>query len=142
MSCGTCTLCCKVMEIKELAKPADTWCSNCDVGKGCKVYATRPGSCGEFECVWLQTQDAPEPLGPELRPDICGVVLVGGEALLQAHVDTDRPNAWREGPVGDILAKVAASNRAVAIAIGKRRIGLKGTTAIEWEQSPGGGGRG
>ena len=57
-NCGSCTACCRVYSIKELGKPAGTWCQHCAVGKGCKVYAERPKPCVEFTCAWLHSQTA------------------------------------------------------------------------------------
>ena len=37
-TCGTCTLCCKVMAIAALKKPMNKWCEFCDKGAGCKIY--------------------------------------------------------------------------------------------------------
>lgn len=64
-SCGSCTLCCKVLAIKELDKPANTWCQHAMKSVGCKIYATRPISCQTFICAWISSSA----LGPELRPD-------------------------------------------------------------------------
>ena len=54
-SCGPCTLCCKVMAIKdpELEKPKDVWCQHAKKGCGCGIYDTRPSICRGFECMWL-----------------------------------------------------------------------------------------
>lgn len=51
--CGDCTLCCKVMAIEQLAKPASSWCQHCRPGHGCLSYATRPDECCDFDCLWL-----------------------------------------------------------------------------------------
>lgn len=51
--CGTCTLCCKVMEVSELSKPAQQWCPHADPRRGCMIYETRPQSCRDFMCQWL-----------------------------------------------------------------------------------------
>jgi hypothetical protein len=53
-SCGGCTLCCKVLSIKELAKPQGAWCPKCSVGRGCSIYAQRPEECRAFTCGYLQ----------------------------------------------------------------------------------------
>lgn len=74
--CGTCTACCNVFDIPEIKKPAGKWCSDCAIGKGCKVYDTRPKMCAEFECLWLMSQEEGRPhLPPELRPDRCRIVF-------------------------------------------------------------------
>jgi hypothetical protein len=33
-SCGSCTLCCKLLRIEALDKPRDIWCRHCAVGRG------------------------------------------------------------------------------------------------------------
>jgi hypothetical protein len=35
-------MCCKVLGITELQKPVGKWCPHCDIGKGCKIYESRP----------------------------------------------------------------------------------------------------
>src|SRR5262245_34979797 len=52
--CGDCSLCCKLLNIDELNKPANTWCQHCRPGKGgCSIYADRPPDCRTFACGWL-----------------------------------------------------------------------------------------
>src|SRR5262245_35961657 len=66
-SCGSCTLCCKVVPVASLRKPRDTWCSHCNPkapkGKGCNIYAERPRECVEWDCLWRIDGDhsAPQP---------------------------------------------------------------------------------
>ena len=77
-NCGTCTACCRIFEIPELAKPAGKWCEHCEIGRGCTIYNERPAVCQEFECLWLLSQQRDDPrehLAPELRPDRCKVVF-------------------------------------------------------------------
>jgi hypothetical protein len=50
-NCDGCTACCKLMIIREINKPADTWCSDCKIGVGCGNYATLPKVCQAFQCV-------------------------------------------------------------------------------------------
>ena len=50
-ACGDCTLCCKLPAIKDF-KEGYSWCKNCDIGKGCKIYETRPKPCIDFDCMW------------------------------------------------------------------------------------------
>ncbi len=33
-SCDGCTVCCKVLKIRELDKPANIWCAECKIGGG------------------------------------------------------------------------------------------------------------
>src|SRR5215210_6075365 len=70
-SCGSCTLCCKLLAIGELDKPRDRWCDHCVPGQGCQIYESRPRECAHFECGWK----VDERLGPEWRPDRCKFLL-------------------------------------------------------------------
>lgn len=62
--CGTCTACCKALEVVELGKPVGKWCQHCSIGKGCKIYSEKPSACSEFRCEWLKgfggSQDRPD----------------------------------------------------------------------------------
>jgi hypothetical protein len=40
--CGDCTMCCKVLPIEELSKPAHQWCQHAKPGSGCAIYQSRP----------------------------------------------------------------------------------------------------
>jgi hypothetical protein len=92
--CGSCTLCCKVMGIKEIGKPMGSWCSHCKPGKGCGIYSERPEECRTFLCDWLQA----EALGPEWKPEKSKIVLVSRYHRIVAYVDPSTPTAWRKSP--------------------------------------------
>jgi hypothetical protein len=95
-ACGTCSLCCKVLSISELAKPAGQWCTHCRPGKGCGIHATRPFVCRGFYCEWMISKG----LGPEWRPEQAKFALfkTNGGRRLTAHVDPGYPAAWRRSP--------------------------------------------
>jgi hypothetical protein len=96
-SCGSCTLCCKLLGIRELEKPQGSWCPHCRPGKGCRIYDERPPSCREFNCQWLMDETLPE----AFRPDRSKVVLyisLNGERLI-AECDPAYPLAWRSEPL-------------------------------------------
>jgi len=63
-SCGDCTMCCKVLAVAAMNKPLLTWCPQCQIGKGCAIYATRPAECAEFACLWLLDETMPAELQP------------------------------------------------------------------------------
>ena len=98
-TCGGCTLCCTVMGIAELAKPAGAGCPHCVSGSHCSIYGGRPGSCRSFRCQWLANPTLPA----SLRPDRSGVVLtVSGEPerlWLIANCEAADPLAWRRAPI-------------------------------------------
>ena len=93
-SCGTCTLCCKLMKVSELDKPSGTWCKHVVQGKGCGIYETRPQSCRAFLCGYLST----ESLSDAWYPGRCKIVVSSGERGITAQIDPSRPDVWREKP--------------------------------------------
>jgi hypothetical protein len=95
-SCGTCTLCCKVLKIAELDKPQNVWCPNCKQGVGCLIYSDRPRECRSFACGWLTDFG----LGEEWRPSHSKIVLVSelDGKRIAAYVDPQRPDAWKKEP--------------------------------------------
>lgn len=90
--CGSCTLCYKTMGIADLEppKPAHQWCTHCAIGKGCKIYASRPESCQSFECLWLQGM-VPEELRPDRSHIVFDTTTDGGKIV--AHIDPLYPEA-------------------------------------------------
>jgi hypothetical protein len=95
-SCEGCTMCCKVLGIAALQKPVQEWCSHCTIGKGCRIYETRPAECARFYCSYLLTGD----LGEEWKPANCRMVL-GYEQhanRIVVHVDASRADAWKKEP--------------------------------------------
>jgi hypothetical protein len=97
--CGTCTLCCKIMGIGALSKPAGHWCPHCRPGKGCAIYDHRPSECQSFNCDWL----VQERLGPEWKPEKCKIVMTSRDNRVVAYVDPSSPMAWRKPPFYETL---------------------------------------
>ena len=117
-ACGPCTMCCKVLEIDELEKPAGPFCPSCVAGGGCTAYAIRPKVCRDFECLWKGDRG----LTPQLRPDKVGTLLMedaDSEEYL-AVCDPARPLAWRTPLVFNHLVAMAKAERVV-----KAKAGLK-----------------
>lgn len=119
-SCDSCTMCCKIMGIAELDKPRNQWCPNCEVGKSCKIYETRPQSCRDFNCIYLLDGS----LAEHWKPSRSRMVLTRYQAgRLCVHVDPDRPDAWRKEPYYSELkawSRAAAKSRAmVAVYVGE-----------------------
>ena len=120
-SCDGCTACCKILKIRELDKPANTWCRHCEIGVGCAIYDTRPESCRVYECVWLQSQRGGKPLPLELRPDtsrvVIGVTNHGDDLVL--YVSPDRPDAWKRGGIARFVAEMRAKGFTVLVSCGE-----------------------
>ena len=129
-SCGTCTLCCKVFPVPDLAKPAGKWCQHCQPGKGCRIHETRPQVCRKFFCGWMVSPG----LGPEWKPERCKVIVqllaVDDIFWFNAFVDEGYPAAWQRPEVYNRLKQIASGNAAVGnklklvvrVHIGKRQI--------------------
>jgi len=93
-SCDGCTLCCKVIGVKEFAKPKGVWCSNCKIGTGCMIHETRPNVCRAYSCRFL----VDESLDENWRPDRSGLVINADRNRVVVYVDPDRPGAWLSEP--------------------------------------------
>ena len=120
--CGDCTLCCKVMAIEELAKPAGAWCRHCKPGRGCLVYASRPAECRSFSCLWLLDDQVDQ----HWKPSKSKLVLTTSEDGIEVRCDPGFPNAWRKQPFRREIHEWAISGEmldmTVVIVIGQNLI--------------------
>lgn len=107
--CGTCTLCCKLVPVKELRKKANVRCQHQSHAKGCAIYSRRPLSCAYWSCVWLMggdhTRDLPRPdrvhYVIDKMPDFVRITdnVTGSEKkqpVLQVWLDPDYPDAHHD----------------------------------------------
>jgi hypothetical protein len=119
-------LCCRLLRVPELDKPAGRWCALCRDRQGCGDYAGRPQSCRNFECFWLIDGNFPD----ELRPDRCGVVIAFNEDRdsVVLHVDPDRPDAWQREPAAGLVPVLLRHFRRVCIACGDDRAVIEQST--------------
>jgi hypothetical protein len=93
-SCGTCTLCCKLMKVPELDKPQGSWCTHCAPRKGCTIYEKRPKSCRDFFCGYLTSPG----VGEAWKPLQSRMILMKVDGGIAAVVDRDRKDTWRAAP--------------------------------------------
>ena len=95
-ACAGCTLCCRLPAIPELAKPAQTLCTHCEIGEGCRIYETRPNTCRKFECLYMTSSQ----LNEHWKPAACHMFIAyhANANRLVVHVDKDHPDAWRQEP--------------------------------------------
>ncbi|MGZ9098141.1 MAG: YkgJ family cysteine cluster protein [Brevundimonas sp.] len=122
-SCGDCGLCCKLMGVTALRKPAGKWCRHFSKAGGCGVYATRPDDCRVFNCLWLLT----EALDEAWKPTTAGFVLHSeqGGARLVVECDAARPHDWRREPYQATLRRwAAAPGQEVLVFAGKQGVRL------------------
>lgn len=108
-SCGTCSLCCKVLKIDWLEPPKSggKWCSHCMPGAGCKIWEQRPSGCAEYYCMWRRNPA----LGDEWRPDKAGFLinLEAEHMPYSVSVDPGRADSWRKEPYYSGLKRAAIS---------------------------------
>jgi Fe-S-cluster containining protein len=69
-ACGSCSLCCTVLRVDEIAKLGGTPCQHLRPDNGCEIYDQRPGICRAYRCLWLRGK-----LRDQDRPDRLGAVL-------------------------------------------------------------------
>lgn len=124
-SCGDCTLCCKLLGVAALDKPAGQWCAHVRCGAGCGIYAQRPPACRSFQCLW----SGAEGLDERWRPDRAKFVLFTEQdgRRLNVVVDPGFPAAWRREPYYSRLRAMAVralEGCELLISIGERRIVL------------------
>ena len=121
-TCGDCGLCCKLMGVTALEKPAGKWCRHFSKAGGCAVYADRPDDCRVFNCLWLLT----DALGPEWKPTVAGFVLHSeqGGARLIVESDPARPHDWRREPYQSTLRRWTAAGQEVLVFAGLRGVRL------------------
>ncbi len=111
-SCDGCTMCCKLVSVASISKERLKWCDHCNIGKGCKIYETRPIECRRFYCGYLIN----EPIGEHWKPSVSRMVLDYEPQAnrIVVHVDQGRIDAWRAEPYYSEIkdwARRAADNR-------------------------------
>ena len=97
--CGKCSLCCKLLYVKELNKPANTWCEHCRPGKGgCSIHETRPPICRIYFCAWMMAKGLGEEWYPLRSHMVLSQVRINDVQVLMITVDPERPGVWRSEP--------------------------------------------
>jgi len=89
-------MCCHILPVHEIAKPANSWCPHCPTRQSCAIYDSRPEECRRFDCGWLTSAS----IGDEWQPRRSRIVLeaeVNGHRMT-AMVHPDQPEAWRQSP--------------------------------------------
>jgi hypothetical protein len=124
--CGGCTLCCKLMGVRQLGKPAGAWCVHCECSTGCAIYETRPEDCRIFNCGYLYMPNLDE----RWKPAVCKFVLSTDEteSHMKIVVDPDRPDAGHKEPYYSAFKSWACvavrQGGNVLVEIGKRVIAI------------------
>jgi hypothetical protein len=105
--CGECSLCCYVLSVPEIDKPAHSWCKHCRPGQGCTIYATRPQRCRGFVCNWLIDKSIPEYWFPKRARIVIRLRREDDQLNLRLEVDHRFPNRWREEPYYSDIRRLA-----------------------------------
>jgi hypothetical protein len=100
--CGTCSLCCTILRVDELAKPAGRDCLHQRGENGCGIHASRPSICRAYRCLWLQGG-----LEDDERPDRLGgiVDLETTGVGLRLAIREARPGAFEDSPALQAIAE-------------------------------------
>lgn len=126
--CGDCTLCCKLLPVSEIGKPANQPCEHQRTGKGCLLYHKRtfPNSCKLWSCAWLLNLDADHLPRPDHAhyvidpmPDYVTVKaengLTGRLPVVQIWVDPRHRNAHRNPRLRAWIARRAETHGQAAL---------------------------
>ena len=85
--CDGCTVCCSVFGVEEIDKSPWVTCAHLNE-RGCGIYATRPGHCHGFYCLYQHgmgtSMDRPDKLGVVFAPTN-GKTDFTGEEEIQAY---------------------------------------------------------
>lgn len=120
--CGTCTMCCRFLGVRELDKQPGKWCQHCIAGRGCQIYESRPQSCRDYACMWLQSQDKTY-WGDEMRPNRARAIYTEDSAKrVTITVDPARRDAWRHPPNARIVRMLVALGITVLIDCGQHSL--------------------
>jgi hypothetical protein len=98
--CGSCSLCCKLLDVPEVEKPENDWCAHCRPGHGCRIYARRPYVCATYSCLWLIRKDWGEAWFPPKARIVADLHVKQdtGQLFCRFHLDPAYPNRWRDQP--------------------------------------------
>ena len=122
-SCGECGMCCKLLAIQSLDKPAGAWCGHFKRAAGCGVYEDRPPACRGFICLWLDSEKLDEAWRPD-RAKFPMYTEKDGQRL-NVIVDPNQPGAWKREPYYrrlKAMSELALEGRELVVCIGDRRI--------------------
>ena len=104
-ACGECSLCCRLVPVRELRKGAGERCQH-QRHTGCAIYATKPMSCAIWTCRWLANDDTAELRRPDrshyvidLVPDFIQIEYEGTKQdipVIQVWLDPNYPDAHED----------------------------------------------
>lgn len=124
--CGSCTLCCKLIPVKEIDKKSNTKCTH-QRHSGCAIYNHRPMSCQLWNCAWLVNKD----MSDQQRPDRSHVVISPGletfwfrdndtgeeipVSAIEMWVDPQYPDAYKDHRIKAFMERRGEQNIATLV---------------------------
>lgn len=123
-TCGTCSICCKIVAVAELNKPAHQWCVHNVPRKGCGIWGKHPDACKVWQCGWILMPHLDE----RWKPEKCGFIIRTRFQIQQLVIDVEpsKPNAWRQEPFFSEIHRWArnapATGQQIVVCIGRRQI--------------------
>lgn len=108
--CGKCSLCCKLLHVVELNKPANKWCEHCRPGHpdgGCSIHAARPPICRSFYCGWMLSKNVSDDWYPLKSHMVLSLGVFNGVQTVTVTVDPRFPWMWKEYPYYPQLKQMA-----------------------------------
>jgi hypothetical protein len=129
--CGGCTLCCKLLPVEDLKKPALTRCQH-QFHKGCRIYADlarRAPSCHFWQCRWLADPSTAELHRPDrthyvidIVPDFVGTSddkngdgAIATIEVMQVWCDPAYPDAHRDPALRRYIEKMERERGQLAL---------------------------
>jgi hypothetical protein len=121
--CGSCSLCCRLLDVPETGKHPTQWCPRCRPGRGgCSIHSERPSICRTYGCGWLINPAFDDAWFPQK----CGIAVDStllenqpDVTVMRFHVDPRTPNRRREAPHYDLIKLIALR-------------GLRGDSGLRW----------
>jgi hypothetical protein len=127
--CGECSLCCKLLPVREFKKPANKPCVFQRAGKGCTIHngKTYPRSCALWSCAWLVDAKAADldrpdrsryvvdPLADYVEVDRNDGSPLQRVSVVQVWCDPKNRNAHRDPALRAYLAERAERLRQAAV---------------------------
>lgn len=101
-SCDDCAMCCKLMAITELAKPAGQWCPHAVMQCRCAIYEARPPTCRSWHCGYRLMPF----LGEHWHPAVCDMVVhwEPSDRQIRIVVAQGSEDRWKRQPYHDDIA--------------------------------------
>lgn len=116
--CGSCSVCCHALRIEQpnLKKLAGVPCQHLKPKGGCSIYSERPPVCQTWYCGWRILK-----IGPELRPDRCGVLIrFDGTSLCFQPIEDGKVSSLLDPEILRIIGSSIFNKMKVEISIPTR----------------------